>query len=53
MLNIKPENDIGWKNKGRVLAKLGKLDEALDCFNTVLTLRHNYVQIWEKKEAIY
>jgi tetratricopeptide (TPR) repeat protein len=38
-----------WQNKGSVLADLGRYDEAVQCFEKILSVEPNNAQAWRLK----
>jgi tetratricopeptide (TPR) repeat protein len=53
-LQIDPENNIAWNNKGLALAKSGKIDEAIICYDTALQIDpKDHVPLNNKGSALY
>jgi len=51
---IDPENTIAWNNKGIALAKSGKIDEAVICYDKALNIDpDDYVYLNNKGNALY
>lgn len=40
---------MAWNNKGKLMHKLGKYKEAIDCYEKVLQINPNIGQIWYNK----
>ena len=53
ILKSEPDNIIALNNKGCILLKLDKLDEALVCFRQALTIDSNDYHIWFNKAFVY
>lgn len=48
-LELNPEDERAWSNKGAILGVLGRLEEALSCQNHALTLNANLEDVWSNK----
>ncbi len=44
-----PESALTWNNKGVVIGKLGKNEEALECFDKAIEIEPNYTKAWRNK----
>lgn len=53
ILKSEPDNIIALNNKGCLLLKLDKLDEALGCFRQSLTIDSDDYHIWFNKAFVY
>ncbi|MDG6225083.1 MAG: tetratricopeptide repeat protein [Candidatus Thermoplasmatota archaeon] len=52
MLDIDPENAQFWNSKGVILAKLNRIEEALESFDRGLLLDQNEPRIWYSKGCV-
>jgi tetratricopeptide (TPR) repeat protein len=48
-MEIKEGDRLAWFSKGKILASLGKLEAALDCFERAIALKNNYYEAWSEK----
>lgn len=49
MIESIQQNRFVWFHRGKLLAKLGKLEAALDCFERALALKETYYEAWCEK----
>ena len=45
-------NRFLWLNRGKLLAKLGKLEAALDCFDRAIAMKETYYEAWCEKGCV-
>jgi len=48
-LEINPDDEDTWYNKGITLDNLEKYDEAIICYNEVIRLNPEYLDVWREK----
>ncbi|MDJ0743544.1 MAG: tetratricopeptide repeat protein [Xenococcaceae cyanobacterium MO_167.B27] len=46
------DNRFVWFNRGKLLAKLGKLEAALDCFDRAIAMKESYYEAWCEKGCV-
>ncbi|HZK60708.1 MAG TPA: tetratricopeptide repeat protein, partial [Anaerovoracaceae bacterium] len=49
VIEINPENDWAWQNKGVSLSNLGREEEAIECYDRALELNPQNDRAWENK----
>ena len=42
-------NRFLWLNRGKLFAKIGQLEAALDCFDRAIALKETYYEAWSEK----
>ena len=53
ILKINPRFVPAWLRKGEILRKLGKYEEALECYNKVLEIAPNITALYGKASVLY
>src|SRR6267378_3789515 len=51
-LDVDPDNEAAWNNRGIVLETLGKPEEALQCHNRAIRIRPTYLDAWCNKGIV-
>ncbi|HHP7230238.1 MAG TPA: tetratricopeptide repeat protein [Xenococcaceae cyanobacterium] len=46
------EDRFIWFNRGKLLAKVGKLEAALECFDRAIALKETYYEAWCEKGCV-
>lgn len=46
------DNRFIWLNKGKLLAKIGNLEAALDCFDRAIAMKETYYEAWSEKGCV-
>ena len=52
-LEIKPNDDQAWNNRGNALGNLGRFEDAIASFDKALEIKPNYDQAWYNKACAY
>jgi tetratricopeptide (TPR) repeat protein len=53
VVNIIPDSADAWFVKGRLLAHLGKYQDAIECFDKLTRLKPNYADAWLYKYEVF
>ena len=48
-IELNPNYDAAWNNKGNTLENLGRREEALQCYNKAIELNHHHPDAWRNK----
>lgn len=51
-MDINSSDRFAWFSRGKILASLGKLEEALDCFDRAIAIKQDYYEAWCEKGTI-
>ena len=53
VIGIEPEDAIAWYNKGVVLRRMCKYEDAIQCFDKNLKIVPHFSDAWKNKEFLF